>query len=641
MEGGKKGKKVWRVKEGRKEIEEDVNEEKNPWIDVTRKGENQYGTEKATTFYVTNLPDWTTGRDLWVECQRCGVICDAVVPKRRDHAGKVFGFVRFKRIKDQNKLLQALNNVWIGSYKIKVNVSKFQKEKRRDYKGGSGSFHGGPGYIPKKSMEMENKQRGASHEKESKRSGPINYDKPNVSYRDILTGYNKEEGKRKTVQLTGEESEFSKVMKKRTVVAVIRDMKKMKILGDILPEIFPNTMEVRYLGGAKLLITFGSQMEAEDFRIGFRETWEEIFSEVWEWKGEQIKFERLAWIKIVGIPVMLWSRETGEKIGETVGKVVYQDKMNVNSGSLNEVRLGVIVDSGKEIKEEVDIVFRGQKYTVWISELSGMWEPEFIPGSCLILNEVEIPVELTKTPTERVTDDKEDEKTNNQEEREKVESAEIEETKENPVFCENWESIFGNETNNHADRESGNFGDSKKTFTNRKDKDKTGPVEKEGFKAQQKIGGKGLACKRRRPKSKSDDILAQAFSNEEIKIPDLNKGIPDPSDPFQVEELIWRINPLTKATKRRKGGEEFSTSKKHKGNHVPDLNEAVRCDQETDAGERAERDQKDKEVNHQQEIDKEVQETIAVGEILKIKVSNFKSQLRKIVEGEKESEVQK
>ncbi|MFS8001694.1 hypothetical protein Hanom_Chr13g01193331 [Helianthus anomalus] len=129
----------------------------------------------------------------------------------------------------------------------------------------------------------------------------------------------------------------------------------------------------------------GSEVEAKDFRIGFKESLEELFSEVWECKGEPIKFERLAWIKVVGIPIMFWSKEIGEKIGEAVGKVIYQDKMNLNSGILNEARLGVLVNTGKEIKE-VKIIFRGHEYTVWISGLSGVWASEFIPGRYFLIN---------------------------------------------------------------------------------------------------------------------------------------------------------------------------------------------------------------------------------------------------------------
>ncbi|XP_021987505.1 uncharacterized protein LOC110884112 [Helianthus annuus] len=300
----RKEKKVWQVKEDRKE----TGEEENPWTDVLVRGGNQYTSEKATTFYVTNLPEWTTGRDLWVECQPCGVICDAVVPKRRDYAGRVFGFVRFKRIKDQNKLLQALNNVWIGNKKIKVNVSKFLKEQKKEDKGKKGQYYEGPGYNTKGRGETENRQLKDNYGKENKSYKPINFNKEQVSYMDILTGNKKYEGLGKKIQFSGEETELSKVLKKRSLIAEVRDMERLKTLGEALQEIFPNTMDIRYLGGVKFLITFGSQAEAEDFRISFKESQEELFSEVWEWKGEPINFERLAWIKVVGIPIMLWSR---------------------------------------------------------------------------------------------------------------------------------------------------------------------------------------------------------------------------------------------------------------------------------------------------------------------------------------------
>ncbi|KAJ0546754.1 putative RNA recognition motif domain, nucleotide-binding alpha-beta plait domain superfamily [Helianthus annuus] len=191
-----KGKKVWRVKEDRKP----TGEEENPWIDVPVKSIKQNSSEKATTFYVTNLPEWTTGRDLWIECQPCGVICDAVIPKRRDHAGKVFGFVRFKRIKDQAKLLQALNNVWIGNKKIKVNVSKFKKEWRMEDKG---RYHERQGYRYEGQDYSGNKRGGVRNIQKKEQNVKQNSYIPNsvngeqVSYRDILTGHKKTNEKEK------------------------------------------------------------------------------------------------------------------------------------------------------------------------------------------------------------------------------------------------------------------------------------------------------------------------------------------------------------------------------------------------------------------------------------------------------------
>ncbi|MFS7987767.1 hypothetical protein Hanom_Chr11g01026771 [Helianthus anomalus] len=302
---------------------------------------------------------------------------------------------------------------------------------------------------------------------------------------------------------------------------------------------------------------------------------------------------------------MLWSKEIGQKIEETIGKVVYQDKMNLNSGILNEARLGVLVNSSKEIKEEVKIIFRGQEYKVWISELSGIWAPEFIPGRCLILNEihynwesenldtkmnekipteemgspikvvdsptesVDIPAEMGEVPVEKVVGGREDEKVGNQKVREEESTAGTEGSQGRLVFRENWERLFGNgnEDNRHEGNkvENGGLGKSNLGFKDVIENNNFGLVDIEGFMAQKKKYSKGKSCKGRRPKINSMDILGQAFKNKKIIMPDLNTDIVDPPDPFQVEDLIWKINPITKSVKRKIGVKKQGILKSIKG----------------------------------------------------------------------------
>ncbi|KAJ0546756.1 hypothetical protein HanIR_Chr08g0364461 [Helianthus annuus] len=379
-------------------------------------------------------------------------------------------------------------------------------------------------------------------------------------------------------------------------------MEKLKAIGEELQGVFPNTMELRYLGGMKFLITFGSQIEAEDFRLVFREYWEELFTEVKEWRGGLEKFERLAWVKLVGIPIMLWSKEIGEKIGKSFGKVVYQERMNVNSGNLNETRLGIIVNTGKEIKEEVKVNFRGQDHTVWVSELSGIWAPEYIPGRCLILNQViqkkepdiqEVSMEEQtlefrvpeEAPAAVGADNKEDESTSQEvkEERERNDRSQGE-----SIFCENWETFFGE--NKKVNKEGGNNEGLEQNILKGDVKDihYTGPISEEGFKAQAKRGEREKAHRRKKkPRTKEEDMLGRVFSGKNIKIPDLNLDTVDPEDPFQLDDLIWELNPHTKAVKRKKRGTGDKGIKKQRKEsyRVPDLNGTGSENQEKDTTE--------------------------------------------------------
>ncbi|GAU29820.1 hypothetical protein TSUD_223660 [Trifolium subterraneum] len=45
--------------------------------------------------------------------------------------GKRFGFVKFREVRDAEELLSRLGDVWLGSFKLRVNLSRFNREERR------------------------------------------------------------------------------------------------------------------------------------------------------------------------------------------------------------------------------------------------------------------------------------------------------------------------------------------------------------------------------------------------------------------------------------------------------------------------------------------------------------------------------
>ncbi|MCI78414.1 hypothetical protein A2U01_0099684, partial [Trifolium medium] len=38
-----------------------------------------------------------------------------------------FGFVKFRDVKDARELLDLISNIWLGSFKLRVNLSHFEK----------------------------------------------------------------------------------------------------------------------------------------------------------------------------------------------------------------------------------------------------------------------------------------------------------------------------------------------------------------------------------------------------------------------------------------------------------------------------------------------------------------------------------
>ncbi|GJT75163.1 RNA-directed DNA polymerase, eukaryota, reverse transcriptase zinc-binding domain protein [Tanacetum coccineum] len=81
----------------------------------------------STSIFVTNFPEKFSAKDLWEACSQYGKVIDSYIPNRRTKSGMRFGFVRFIKTHDVERLINNLCTIWIGSFKIHANIAKFQR----------------------------------------------------------------------------------------------------------------------------------------------------------------------------------------------------------------------------------------------------------------------------------------------------------------------------------------------------------------------------------------------------------------------------------------------------------------------------------------------------------------------------------
>nr|GEW05493.1 RNA-directed DNA polymerase, eukaryota, reverse transcriptase zinc-binding domain protein [Tanacetum cinerariifolium] len=82
----------------------------------------------STSVFVANFPDSFGAKDLWNTCKQYGQVVDAYIPYERSKAGKRFGFVRFIKVLDVDRLVDNLCTVWVGRHKLQANILSFQRE---------------------------------------------------------------------------------------------------------------------------------------------------------------------------------------------------------------------------------------------------------------------------------------------------------------------------------------------------------------------------------------------------------------------------------------------------------------------------------------------------------------------------------
>ncbi|GJS68656.1 putative RNA-directed DNA polymerase, eukaryota, reverse transcriptase zinc-binding domain protein [Tanacetum coccineum] len=82
----------------------------------------------SSTIYISNFPFTVGTKDLFQLCAWHARVVDVYIAYKLSKIGKRFGFVRFIKMENQQKLLENLNQIWIGSYKLFASMARFEKK---------------------------------------------------------------------------------------------------------------------------------------------------------------------------------------------------------------------------------------------------------------------------------------------------------------------------------------------------------------------------------------------------------------------------------------------------------------------------------------------------------------------------------
>ncbi|GKC18060.1 nucleotide-binding alpha-beta plait domain-containing protein [Tanacetum coccineum] len=213
----------------------------------------------STSVFVTNFPEQASAKDLWNACKQYGHVVDAFIPNKRSKAGKRFGFVRFIKVFDVERLVGNLCTVWIGKHRIYANAARFHRPK---------------GYTSSHQPAMKGK------------------------IRDSSIGNTKDIGHRDDVKEVG----------------VLENLKV--VLGN---KGFTD-IDLRNMGGLWVMIAFDSVEAKEKFLLSTRVcSW---FSQLIQASSEFTTDERVTMMEIEGIPLKVWNENTFIRIASKWGTLL-------------------------------------------------------------------------------------------------------------------------------------------------------------------------------------------------------------------------------------------------------------------------------------------------------------------------------
>ncbi|KAJ0485395.1 putative RNA recognition motif domain, nucleotide-binding alpha-beta plait domain superfamily [Helianthus annuus] len=295
--------------------------------------------------FVSNIPGGCRPWDLASSFKSFGDIAGVYIARKRDKEGLRFGFVSFKGVRNKEDLLSNLKGIRIGNFKLKVNIARFVEENgavdQERPQAKKKQFHAGAATIFQAQVPEGRRGPGGDTYADA-----LMNNKNGMSIADVI------EVDPSMCALAGCRG-----------IAFIGRTINFKVLRTLKLLIWRSGYlgaEIQYVGGFYVLVSFINTEEAEEF-LRNKEVWGYWFSMLEYWNGQALPFERIAWIKIQGVPLHLFNNVVFDSIGKKFGTLIQPSQVQEDDGDLSVVCIGILRGDGKKIEGEVSLHWQDKK----------------------------------------------------------------------------------------------------------------------------------------------------------------------------------------------------------------------------------------------------------------------------------------
>ncbi|KAL8199810.1 hypothetical protein R6Q57_013378 [Mikania cordata] len=220
---------------------------------------------------------------------------------KKDRSGSHFGVVRFPPVDNVNDMERKLNRVVIENLKVSVNLAKFERD---------GS-----------AKDIRFKNPTSVHSIGRNVQGHYGGNGIGKSFRDVVLNSPYQSGE-KELHLNSYRPQALAVWVNTVLIGRATDLQTLCGLGVWVKQ-NNGVMGLRYLGGLNVMIQLSGMMHAEKF-ISETHYWDAWFSKLYRWDGKPIPFERIALLKVYGVPPLLWNPVVFNNFGKIWGSGGYQ-----------------------------------------------------------------------------------------------------------------------------------------------------------------------------------------------------------------------------------------------------------------------------------------------------------------------------
>ncbi|KAM0035979.1 hypothetical protein Hdeb2414_s0015g00452891 [Helianthus debilis subsp. tardiflorus] len=159
------------------------------------------------------------------------------------------------------------------------------------------------------------------------------------------------------------------------LIVRVKEFVMLTALRRILKELSDMKIEIKYVGGFVVILVFECHEEKKVFSDD-KQLWMEVFDRVEDWSGQNVDFERIAWLKVHGIPLNILCKKVYDDIASKFGTVIQSSQFAEEDNDLLVVCVGILTKYVDRIQQKIKISWRGNSRVVLIEEEVGEWVPD-------------------------------------------------------------------------------------------------------------------------------------------------------------------------------------------------------------------------------------------------------------------------
>lgn len=282
----------------------------------------------VATFYVWNIP--MMGNDSFLKniLAERGDLVDFYIPAKASKTGGNFGFARFQNFSSMEEMSARLDDIWIGSYKIRVKPARFAREHN-------------PG------------ARSVPYQRRSDRSFPIarpGWRRENLSYAGSLKGYQCSQANvSETHNLNSPINDQSPCISFHpseeecswlhgSLIGSLKDKYSWVINGSSILQEISKSCLISFLGSDLILIRSlpGVSVKLDDpYFAAWSRKWLDY---VGDWNEDIIHKKMTIWTILFGVPLKAWSPRFFKMVTAKFGSLIHIDESTSSKQNLSKLQ---------------------------------------------------------------------------------------------------------------------------------------------------------------------------------------------------------------------------------------------------------------------------------------------------------------